>query len=107
LLLTFSAIVVLVVQRILLEAVEADLLSVVAADVVAELVVARSAEVVTVTPVVVLGAHQPVMVARFSDQVKKLRNVKTDKNTFSYLLLGALNIHLTLASVTLSLKDHV
>lgn len=63
--LTFSAVVVLVVDRILLEAVEANLLAVVAADVVAKLVVARPAEVVAVTTVVVLGAHQPVMEAKY------------------------------------------
>ena len=56
---TFGAVVVVVVDGVLLEAVETDLLAVVAADVVTELVVARPAKVVAVAAVVVLGAHEP------------------------------------------------
>ena len=60
-LLTFGAIVVIMVHGVLLVAVEADLLAVVTADVVPKLVVARPAEVVAVTSVVVLRAHKPDM----------------------------------------------
>lgn len=60
--LTFCAVISLGVGRVLLVAFKTDLFPVGPAGVVSELVVSRSAQGVAVCPVVVAGAHHPVLV---------------------------------------------